>query len=882
MSNAKPPYRPPRWPDRILARFCAPHLLEEVMGDLHERYYLNVKKIGEQKARKRYWRETLAYVRPTIFKRQPSPYAKPIFTDMIQNYLKIAFRSILKYKVYSALNILGLTIGLTCAIIISLFVYDEISFDKFHEKSKQIYRLGCTYYLPNNAGSEVNATMGPVVGPMMEKDYPEITQCVRIEVTNNKIIQNLDKTDRFFETIHYTDSNFFDLFIFPLFAGDPATALVEPFSMVISKEAALKYFNSTDVIGKALFLPEDSMQFNITGILEEIPTNSHLQFDFLASMQTKYSLNIYMESWWNFSTYTYMQVVDGTDIAALSDKIKFISREYIASQEDDSGYKQEYFLQQLEDIHLNSNLRHEISENNKASHVYIFLIVGIFILVIACINFMNLATARSATRAKEVGLRKVIGAYRPQLIFQFLGESLMITCFSLILSLATTFLGLSIINQFTEKQLSLSFTDNPILWIFILLVVLLVGLLAGLYPAVFLSSFQPIKTLKGGFKASANSNMLRKALVVFQFTISVMLITGSLVVFNQLNFMRNKELGFDKDRMIVIPTKFTNEALQNFTQLKEALEGYTEVKGTTLSSRVPGLQLSNNVVRIGWDDEAEWSDMRYLAVDYDFIKNYNLKIIAGREFDERYETDENEAFILNEAGMRRLGWLNPEEAIGKKLKWQRRRGYVVGIVKDFHFMSVNKAIEPFIIVMNGTRTPGYATIKLAGDQYKEALDLIETKYNEIIPYGVFEYNFLDKDFERQYKADQKFITIFSFFTVIAIVIACLGLYGLASFTAELKIKEIGIRKVLGASIKQVVILMSSGFTKLVLLAIAISIPIAYWGLNYWLRGFPYRITLSWWMFGMSGILAIFIAWFTISFQAIKAAIVNPVKSLRSE
>lgn len=801
---------------------------------------------------------------------------------MLKNYLKIALRSIAKNKIYSILNILGLTIGLTCSIIIFLFVYDESTYDQFHAKSENIYRMGCTYYLPNNAGSEINATMGPVVGIRMADDYPEILQSVRIQVDNNKIVQKVDTDDRFFENVYLADSNFFDLFTFPLLHGNPSTALVKPFTMVISQEAAMKYFNGTDVVGKTLLFPEDSVQFEITGVLADIPANSHLQFDFLASLQTRYSMHSYMDGWWNFNTYTYTQIAENTDVAALTEKVKFISRNYIADQEDGSGYHQEYFFQSIEDIHLYSDLRGEISENSKASYMYIFIVVGIFILVIACINFMNLSTARSALRAKEVGLRKVVGAYRSQLIGQFLTESVVITLFSLTISLVATYFGLSAINEFTGKQLTMGLADNPVLFLFIFLIALIVGVISGSYPAIFLSSFRPVETLNGSFKSGSKSNTLRKSLVVFQFTISVMLITGTVVVYNQMNFMRNKNLGFDKERMIVIPTKFVNNALSNFTQLKVMLANYSKVKGATLSSSVPGRELNNNVVRLGWDDEAEWSDMRFLAVDFDFVKDYELKIMEGRSFDQSFGTDENEAFMLNESGMRRLGWTDPKEAIGQQLRWKNRKGYVIGVLEDFHFMSVNKAIDPFIVVMNGQRTPGYLSIKLEADQYEQTLNHITKKYNELMPKGIFEYEFLDQDFDKQYRSDHKFMTIFNFFTIIAILVACLGLYGLASFTAELKVKEIGIRKVLGASVKQVIYLMSTEFAKLVIIAILISIPVAYWSLTYWLDGFPYKTELNWWIFIVSGVAAMMIALFTISFQSVKAALVNPVDSLAQE
>ncbi|MDN5204144.1 ABC transporter permease [Fulvivirgaceae bacterium BMA10] len=801
---------------------------------------------------------------------------------MIKNYLKVAFRSIVKNKVYSVLNILGLTIGMTCSIIIFLYVHDELTFDKFHEKSDQIYRLGCEYFLPNDAGSEINATMGPVVGKQMVQDYAEILQAVRIQRRDDHVVQKAESNERFFETIHFADSNLFDLFTFPLIDGDPDNALREPYTMVISQKVAMKYFDRLDVVGEELLLPEDSLQFKITGVLADIPANSHLQFDFLASLQTRYSQGAFMTGWWNFNTYSYLELEKNTNVAALSEKIIDISRRYIADQEDGSGYRQAYFLQHLEDIHLYSDLRYEISANNKASYVYIFLVIGIFILIIACINFMNLATARSALRAKEVGLRKVVGAYRHQLMVQFLSESIIMAVISLCLSMILVFFGLNTINGFTGKNLALDFLGNPLLPITIVAITLFVGVLSGSYPSIFLSSFKPSETLKGSFKSSAKGNILRKVLVVFQFTVSIILITGTIVVFNQLHFMRDRDLGFDKARTIFIPTRFVNNASANFRLLKESLEKYPQVLGASLSSRVPGKELNNSVVRLGWDENAEWSDMRYLTVDHDFIEQYDLEVLEGRPFSEEHGTDVEEAFILNESGMKRLGWADPQEAIGKQLRWQRRNGHVIGIVKDFHFMSVNRAIDPFIITMQGDRAPGYLSVKLVAEDYQNSIELIRKEYKSIMPSGIFEYEFLDRDFDQQYKSDEKFMTIFTFFAIIAILVACLGLYGLAAFTAELKTKEMGIRKVLGASLGKLLILITTQFSKLVILAIFISVPLAYFGLAYWLEGFPYKTSLSWWIFVLSGLTALIIAWLTISYQSVKSALVNPVDSLRQE
>ncbi|MEL6672484.1 MAG: ABC transporter permease [Bacteroidota bacterium] len=802
---------------------------------------------------------------------------------MYRNYLTTALRQFVKQRSYALLNLLGLTLGMSCAIIIFLFVQDEWSFDAFHQKKDQIYRLTCTYYLPEDAGVEENATAGAVVGQMVDKDFPEVKQVVRIQGRSDRIVQTSNAEKKFFEDILYADSNFFELFSFDLLEGNPRKVLTDPFQIVISEKVALRYFNRTNVVGELLQMPEDyETPFQITGVVKDLPANSHIQFDFLASMETFYTAGLYMDSWWSFSTYTYLEVAEGTDVAALGEKIKLISRTYIPDQEDGSGYRQEYYLQPLEAIHLYSDLRYEISPNNKASTVQIFLVIGIFLLIMACVNFMNLATARSLSRAKEVGLRKVIGATRQQLIGQFLSESSLLAFLSLLLALGLVAIGLESINQFTGKALSLNMTENLWLPLLLLGLVLFVGLFSGSYPALFLSAFRPAETLKGSFKSGKRGVSLRKVLVVGQFTISTVLIISTLMIFSQYSYMRDKDLGFEKEEIVFVPTKYVNQAAQNFQTMKEQLENEPGFLNVTLSSRVPGKNLGNNVVRLGWDEEAEWSDMRYIAVDYDFIETYDLELLAGRAFEESFGTDVEEAFLLNESGMRRLGWNDPEEALGKQLRWQQRRGRVIGVVKDFHFMSVNQAIEPFLMVMNGSRTPGYLSARISTANHREVLDKMEAAFAANVPNGIFEYQFLNEDFDQQYKADEKFQSIFSIFAIIAIIIACLGLYGLSALSAEMKIKEIGIRKVLGASNWDVISLMSRDFTKLVAIAMVIAIPLAWFGLDRWLSTFPYHAPIYVWIFILGGFLALFIASLTISFQAVRSAAGNPVDALSHE
>lgn len=797
---------------------------------------------------------------------------------MLKNYMLIAFRSFVKNKAYSFLNILGLTVGISCSLIIFLFVYDEWTYDHNQEKLDVLYRLNSGYHLPNEGGYEEYATGGPVVAEMLVKDYPEIKQAVRLRPLRNRIIELPNSNERTYETVVAADSNVFSMFTFPFLQGNPETALVEPYSVVLTETMARKYFNRTDVLGESLYFPEDTLSFKITGVMQDYPKNSHLKMDIWISFETLKSIGFNLSSWWNYSFFNYVELQPGVDVAGLNDKIKLISRNYIADQEDGSGYRQEYALMPMADIHLYSNLRSEIEPNSKASNVYTFLIIGIFILLIACINFMNLATARSAMRAKEIGLRKVAGAFRGQLIGQFLSEAVLLALFAMAISIGLVFLLLPQVNDFTGK--SLSFT-NPITGLALLAITLLVGLLAGSYPSFFLSAFKPIETLKGNFRTGNKGKILRKSLVVFQFTISIFLISGTLIVYKHINYLRNLDLGFDKEHVVTIPTRNAVNAQRDFKVLKDELEKIAGVNSTTLSSQVPGVELGNNVVRIGWSDDAEWSDMRFLAVDEDFVKVYGIDLLEGRAFSEDFPSDLNEAVMLNESGMRRLGWSSPKEAIGQPLMWQDRKARVIGVVKDFHFMSANVAIEPFIMVMNKPWSVGYLSARISGNPI-QIMDQIETVFSNTLTDKIFEYSFLDIDFDQQYKAETRFMSIFTLFAGIAIAIACLGLYGLAMFTTEAKFKEIGIRKVLGASITSLIVLLIKEFSILVSVGFLIAIPLAYMGMSEWLKTFPYKEDINPLLFILAGAIAIIIALLTVSYQSIKAAGLNPVDSLSDQ
>ena len=800
---------------------------------------------------------------------------------MVKNYLKIAVRSLLKNKIYAFLNIFGLTIGITCSLLIFLYAQDELTYEKQHSNADNIYRVACEYHLPNDGGSEKWATMSAWVPQFMVKDHPEVLESVRFQKNTNVVVKKPDDITRYYETVVYADSNLFNVFDYRLLTGNMNAALAEPYAVVISEEIAAKYFGGNQAIGKTLELPDSDIQLNVTGILAPYQENTHLKFDILISFETLRVSGRVNQSWWNFDTHTYLRVSEGTDAKVLEAKLKRISADYILQQETGSGYRQEYYLTAIKDIHLKSNSRAEFEANSKASYVYIFSSVGLFLLLIACINFMNLATARSVSRAKEVGVRKVVGAYRKHLIIQFLSESIFIAFLSLLLSIGLTFISLPYLNAFTNKAMIFDPLENVSLGLILVVITLFVGVLSGSYPAFVLSKFKPTETLKGSFKTSVKGIILRKGLVVVQFFISIVLIISTMIVFNQLDYMRDLELGFEKERVIYVPTRYGAGTTEGFQVLKDRLEQFPEVAAVSLSSRVPGREMTNNVVRLGWDESADWSDMRYITTDYDFLNVYDLELVAGRFFSEDFGTDRNEAFLLNESGVYRLGFESAEEAIGQQLAWQNRQGRVIGVLKDFYFMSIQQEIEPFIMLVQHNN-PGYLSVKVKTKDFSGALVQIESAFGEIMPDRIFEYSFLDQEFNEQYNNEERFSSVFTFFAIIAIVIACLGLYGLAAFTAQQKVKEIGIRKVLGATESGVVFLLSKDFLKLVLISFILASPIAYYLMDSWLEDFYERVNLRVDTFILAASISVVIALLTVSYQSIKAAVTNPIKSLRRE
>ena len=797
---------------------------------------------------------------------------------MLQNYLKIALRNLMRHKGYSLINVLGLSVGVACCVLIGLFIHDEFRVNRFHTKSDRIYKL--LREMRNDGGiRDMGFGTSGAAGPALKKDYSEIETVVRYMLDYSWTTY---KDRKFNQRFCLTDPDFLDVFDFELVTGDRATVLKEPLSILVTETAARRFFGDDDPIGKVLTVDDRYMGgvYTITGVLKNVPRQSTMQFDIVcATVNTRWTRNVF-EQWAVDSTWrpaqNYILLREGADVRALEAKLpKFMAR-YMG---DEIVKKSTYFLQPFERIYLYSRVDYGISSHSDITYVYLFAIIGLFILLIACINFMNLSTARSARRAREVGLRKVVGAYRAQLIRQFLGETFLTALLAGMLSLAIVKFSLPLLNNFAQKTIAL---EGQTLWyaiagLFVLTV--LVSVLAGGYPALFLSSFRPVMVLKGTLVSGARSGRLRQILVVFQFAISTFLIAGTYTVYQQLNYVQNKNLGFDKNLMVLTWLFATDRRLtDDYLNVKNEYLKHPNILKASASHSTMGYggQL-DRVFPEGRGGE-DWR-MRVMGVDEAFLDTYNLELIAGRNFS--MVADTSRAFILNETAVKRLGWTEP---IGKAFGWSaynREKGVVIGVVKDFHNRSLHEVIRPVAIAMWQPKF-NVLSLKIRGQDIEETLKYIGELWQKYIPEKPFYYRFLDENLARYYLAEQRIGTLVTVFAGLAIVIACLGLFGLAAFTAEQRTKEIGIRKTLGATVPNIVRLLSREFVILVLLADLIAFPLAYWAMNEWLARFAYRIDLGALIFVSSGLLTMAIAIMTVSTQAIRAALTDPATALRYE
>lgn len=801
---------------------------------------------------------------------------------MFKSYLKITLRNLLRHKVYSFINLAGLAMGMTCCFLILLYMQDELRYDRFHEKADRIYRIAWLNEHPQTR------TPHPMAQALV-KDLPEVENAVSLSPLwgpglTRRIFSMRYGDKRFDETnVLSVDTTFFKVFSFPFLKGDPQTALQEPFAVIISERIAQKYFGEEEALGKVLRVDND-VDLKVTGVVRNVPVQSHFHFDFLIPytlLKPRETGSYY--TWEDFGHYNYILLKPGADPKAVEAKIPNWVGGYLGWPEEWLATLRagriRFALQPVTDIHLRSHLAWELEPNSDIAYVYLFTAIAVFILLIAGINFMNLATARSATRAKEVGMRKVLGAVRWQLIGQFLGEALLLSVTALLVAIAAVELLLPAFNSLSGRELTVSFLEQPQIIFGMLLLTVLVGIFSGSYPAFFLSAYQPVKVFKGEIKAGARSARFRRVLVVAQFALSIALIAGTAIVSAQLHFLRTQKLGFDKAHVVVLRLK--NRAMRaQYETIKTELLRAPEVLRASAMSNVPGGRFNNNSIQ--WRPEEDDQDASQMRVDYDFFATLDIPLAAGRAFQKEMATDADSAFIINESAARLFDW---DTAVGKRITWfdddNTRRGTIIGVVKDFHFQSLHTRIAPLIMNI-GPNSFNYMLVKISPNDIANTLAHLERVWKKFDPEFDFEYSFLDADFDQLYRAEGRIQTLFSYFTFLAIFIACLGLFGLASFTTQQRTKEIGVRKVLGASVAGVVSMLSKDFLKLVLLANLFAWPVAYFAMRLWLQDFAYRTSLGLWTFVWAGALALLIALLTVSFQALKAALANPVEALRYE
>ena len=793
---------------------------------------------------------------------------------MFKNYFKIALRNLWKHKVFSFINIMGLTVGMTACFLIFLYVSFEWSYDSFHSKANRIYRVVADIKTP----TEVINTNKPAwaVPPNAKDEFPEIESFVRI--LNDNVLMRKGDIKFQEENTMWADSSFFKVFDFKLLKGNPQTALKEQFSVVLSKKAAKKYFGSADPVGQTLLITGDAYPAKVTGVMEDIPENSTIKGDVVLSMST-FTQRLYRgvdSNWGGYDPQAYLLLKPGMNAKALEKKFTAFLEKRNGTEMKQSQMYPTLFLESLKDVYLRST--RDGSKTGNITNVYIFSIIAVFILLIACINFINLTTARSAERAKEVGIKKVVGAEKSQLMRQFIGESLMVSLISFVLAVGLSALLLPLFNQLAGKTVSPGIFSNTYYLLTLLLAAIGIGLLAGVYPALVLSSFKPVVVLKGRFATGTRGILLRKGLVIAQFTISIALIIGTIIVYNQMNYMRSQDLGFSKDQVMVIDTN-GDPAKKAFQQ---AVAGLPGVKSTSMSGSIPGggdHSAYSEIENIKGDLQIANLDLYF--VDFDYINQYKIKMVAGRGFSRDFATDTTRAMVLNEAAVKMFGYTSPQQAIGKRFKQWGREGKIVGVMKDFHFRSLQEVIKPLSMRIEPDRS-NLVSVNVSATNLPSTIAAVQNKWKTLIPNRPFSYYFLDEFFDRQYRSEERFGKLFLNFAVLAIFISCLGLLGLAAYSTMQRTKEIGIRKVMGASVSNIINLLSKDFLKLVFISFFIAAPVAWFFMHQWLEDFAYRINISWWIFAVAGITALLIALFTISFQAIRAAIANPVKSLRTE
>jgi putative ABC transport system permease protein len=806
---------------------------------------------------------------------------------MLRNYLKIAFRNLVHNKVYSLVNVLGLAIGITTCTLISMYVIDEVSYDKHHADVDRIYRIASEV-----AGTKWVALSAPSAGGL-KKDFPEVEQVTRLlRVPGvDKFLLKYEPTQKKFYEIngYYVDSTFFQLFDYNFKFGNKLTALNEPNTMIISTQLSQKFFGSGNPVDKAITvkLPFGENRYTVKGVFENGQRKSHIPAHMFFSMNNS-DIGQWVKGQTNWASnnifHTYVKLNKSANSGAFEKKLAgFLDRNGGADFKA-MGFSKTLFIQPLQDIYLHSNYDFEIAQNGNVKYLYIFSSVAVFLLFIACINFMNLSTARSEKRAKEVGLRKVVGAFRSALIWQFLGESLLLSLLALSISLLMIQLLTPVFNRVTGKELKLF--QHPEIFMWLLALALFTGILSGLYPAFYLSSFTPIAALKGRVRSRISAVMIRKSLVVFQFSISMILILGAILIGRQMDFLKNHNLGFEKSQKMILPLQSV-ESAQNYKVLKDELSKELRILRSTKASTYPGIENVQTMLVFAEGRSAEKNvAVSTATIDDEYIKTLGIRVLNGREFSSEFTADSN-SVVVNEEALKKLGY-DLKNAIGRKIhyEFENRKSTmsIIGVVKNYHFEGLQQEIKPLVLTVSpffgGANS--YLILDVKNTDYGKLIGDMERLWKKVNPNSPFEYSFMDSDFQKNYEKEERTSQLIRYFAFIGIFIACLGLFGLATFTAEQRTKEIGVRKVLGASVLAITGLLSGDFLKLVIISILIASPVAWWGMNKWLANFAFKTEITWQIFVLAGAVLICLSLLTIGYQTIKASLMNPVKSLRSD
>ena len=877
-------HKPSKFWLRFFRWYCHTDYLEDLEGDLLERFERHVNQ-DVRKAEFNFIKDVLKLFRPGIIRPLTQNKQQTQF-DMFKNYYKVAWRHILKEKFYSVLNVAGLGVGMACCMFIWLYVQYELSYDRYNEKLDSTYRVLQSFKsleggMDNNPREEDYQVWGCApLGPALAEEFPEVDLVTQFTSPNDWLFRYGDNV--FSESnVVFADSNIFKVFSWQMLSGNRETALDRPNTIVLTESLAIKYFGDEDPLGKSLTVDVDqNLLFEVTGVIADVPANSHFSFEALVSMGTfrQFRPNIF-EDWGYVDFYTYFILNEASNIDDMEARTTAFEKKYTGNWEN---HRYDIAFEPMSDAYLNSAAGRQPGLVGNMTNLYIFSLVGLFIIVVACINFINLSTARSVERAKEVGIRKVVGAKKQALVYQFLSEFFLLSIFAGLLSVGLVVLLTPTLQDIITKPISY----EPLLTLkfagIFLIILLVIGVLSGGYPAFLLSAFKPATVLKGKFKSSIKGAALRKSLVTFQFVLTIVLIVGTAVVFMQLKYLQNRDLGFDQEQMLIIDFGFDRRVQLQIPALKESFKSSSNVMSVSASRAVPGGFLPNaSTIIENHDGTMVNHSPRIYEIDTDFITDYKMVMLAGRPFSHDYATDSMEALIINEAAAKLWGYSDPAEIIGKKFDQWGKMGQVIGVVRDFNYQSLHTKVEPLSLRYE-PRSMSKLSIRIKSEDIPNTISFLRESWNELVPHYPFNYRFLDASFSNLYQSDARFGKLFSVFAGLAIFIACLGLFGLTTYTTTQRTQEIGIRKVLGASVSTIVLLLSKDFSKLLILAFLIAIPVSWYAIQEWLDGFAYKVNIGAGVYILSAVTVTLIALCTMSWQSVKVALQNPVNSLKNE